>query len=98
NYDKDLLRNEVKKKAQYKIVIHQKSALIFSVVYEDKLVWGDHDRDDAIYLHRIVVNPEFKGHRLFGIVLDWSIKHAQRMNRNFVRMDTWASNANIIKY
>ena len=98
NYDKDLLRSEVKNKTQYKIVINQKTALIFSVVYDDKLVWGEHDKDDSIFLHRIVVNPEFKGLRLFGVVLDWSIKHAQSLNRSFVRMDTWASNGNIIKY
>lgn len=98
NYDKDLLRNEVRNKTQYKIVIDNKITMIFSVVYEDKLVWGDRDKGDAIYLHRIVVNPEFKGHRLFGAVLDWSIKHAANRNVKFVRMDTWGDNANIIKY
>lgn len=98
NYDKDLLRSELKNKDQYKIVINQKTALIFSVVYDDQLVWGSRDQSDAIYLHRIVVNPEFKGHRLFGIVLDWSIRHAESMNRKFIRMDTWASNENIINY
>jgi GNAT superfamily N-acetyltransferase len=98
NYDKDLLRSEMQNKTQYKIVIDNKTSIIFSVVYEDKLVWGKHDKNDAIYLHRIVVNPEFKGQRLFGKVLEWSIEHAKNKNLKFVRMDTWASNPNIIKY
>lgn len=98
NYDKDLLQSEVKDRRQYKIVIHNKTAMIFSVVYDDRLLWGEKEKGDSIYLHRIVVNPEFKGHRLFDAVLQWSIEHALSMNLKFVRMDTWASNPNIIKY
>jgi GNAT superfamily N-acetyltransferase len=98
NYDKDLLRSEVRNRTQYKIVIHHKTALIFSVVYDDGLLWGEREKGDSIYLHRIVVNPEFKGHRLFGTVLDWSIHHAESRDLKFIRMDTWADNENIIKY
>jgi ribosomal protein S18 acetylase RimI-like enzyme len=98
NYNKDLLRNEMQNKTQYKIVIDKKIALVFSVVYNDKLLWNEREKGDSIYLHRIVVNPEFKGHRLFGVVLEWSIRHAENRDLQFVRMDTWASNPNIIKY
>ena len=99
NYDKDLLRSEVQNKTQYKIVINEKTtALIFSVVYDDRLLWGEREKGDSIYLHRIVVNPEFKGHRLFGAALNWSIRHAESKGLKFIRMDTWADNANIIQY
>lgn len=98
NYNKELLRSEVKSKAQYKVVLKQKITMIFSIVYHDKVIWGERDKDDSIYLHRIVVNPEFKGHRLFSAVLDWSIHHAESKGLKYVRMDTWGNNPNIIRY
>ena len=98
NYDTNLLRNEMQNKTQYKIVTGNKTALVFSVVYDDRLLWGEREKGDSIYLHRIVVNPAFKGHRLFGLLLEWSIRHAESRNLKFVRMDTWGDNLNIIKY
>ena len=56
------------------------------------------DDGNAVYLHRIVVNPEFKGQRLFGKVLEWAIDHAKEKDLTAVRMDTWANNPGIIEY
>jgi GNAT superfamily N-acetyltransferase len=53
---------------------------------------------DAIYLHRIVVNPLFKGRRLFGTVLEWATRCAHGQGLSFIRMDTWANNPRIIDY
>jgi ribosomal protein S18 acetylase RimI-like enzyme len=44
------------------------------------------------------VNPEFKGQRLFGEILQWAIAAAKSKGFRFVRMDTWASNKNIVEY
>ena len=54
-----------------------------------RLFGGKWDRGDAIYLHRIVVNPEHKGKKQFKKVLDWAIDDAKAKNLSFVRMDTW---------
>ena len=64
----------------------------------DKIIWRTTDMGDAIYLHRIVVNPAFKGQKLFGLILEWSIKHAKQKGLDFIRMDTWAANPTIINY
>jgi ribosomal protein S18 acetylase RimI-like enzyme len=61
-------------------------------------MWQELDKGNAVYLHRIVVNPAFKGKKLFGVILDWSIAHAKEKGIPFVRMDTWANNPNIIEY
>ena len=53
---------------------------------------------NSIYLHRIVVNPEFKGQRLFGTILDWAIEHSKQKGLSSIRMDTWAANPTIIDY
>lgn len=56
------------------------------------------DQNDAIDLHRIVVNPNFKGQRQFEKVLNWACQFARQNNLKFVRMDTWADNLKIIEY
>jgi GNAT superfamily N-acetyltransferase len=62
------------------------------------LIWRDLDQGNAIYLHRIVVNPEFKGRKLFGTILEWAINHVRKKRLGFIRMDTWAANPTIINY
>ena len=98
NYDRSALRNDMENKNQYKIIIDAETGIVFSVGYTDKLIWRGRDKGDAIYLHRIVVNPSCKGRKLFGAILDWAICHVEQKGFDFIRMDTWAANENIIRY
>ncbi len=98
NYDKGALIRDMEERNQYKLVVDSVLAMAFSVCYSDKIIWNERDRDDALYLHRIVVNPLFKGQRLFGSVLQWAVVTAKGKGLKFVRMDTWASNSNIVEY
>ena len=98
NYDKNAIIRDIADRNQYKVVIDSKTAMIFSVCYTDKVIWRDLDKGDSIYLHRIVVNPEFKGQKLFGTILDWVITHSKQKRLSSIRMDTWAANPTIIDY
>jgi hypothetical protein len=98
NYDKPILVNDVRNKNQYKIVVDDQIAMVYSVCYSDKILWRQKEKGDAIYLHRIVVNPTFKGQRLFGVILEWAIQHAKSKALKFIRMDTWADDRKIISY
>jgi len=98
NYDKNAIVKDITDKNQYKVMVDSKMAIVFSVCYSDKIIWRDLDKGNSIYLHRIVVNPEFKGQKLFGTILDWVIKHSRQKGISSVRMDTWAANPTIIDY
>lgn len=98
NYDKNSIIKDIQEKNQYKVLIDSKIAIIFSVCYSDKIIWRHLDQGDSIYLHRIVVNPEFKGQKLFGKILDWVTEHSKRKGLSSIRMDTWAVNLTIIDY
>ena len=98
DYDKGALIRDIENKNQYKIVIDDKIGIVFSVAYTDKIIWREMEKGDAIYLHRIVVNPVFKGQKLFGVILDWVIQHTKQKGLRFIRMDTWADNPGIIEY
>lgn len=98
NYDKNVIIQDIDNKNQYKVVIQNAMTIVFSVCYSDIVIWRTMDQNDSVYLHRIVVNPESKGKKLFSLVLEWAVRHAKQMNRHTVRMDTWASNSKLIKY
>jgi ribosomal protein S18 acetylase RimI-like enzyme len=96
--DKAGLEKDITGGLQYKIVQDNNILCIFSIQYNDPFIWRDRDCNDAIYLHRIVVNPNFKGQKQFQKVLDWAKDFAQSKGLQYVRMDTWADNYNIIEY
>jgi ribosomal protein S18 acetylase RimI-like enzyme len=98
NYDRNAIVKDIENGNQYKIVIDNQTAIVFSACYTDKIIWRHFDRGDALYLHRIVVNPEFKGQQLFGKTLEWAIRHCEQKKLTSIRMDTWAANSNIIEY
>jgi ribosomal protein S18 acetylase RimI-like enzyme len=98
NYDKNAIVRDIQNKNHYKIIIDTVPAIVFSACYTDKLLWRDRDQQNAIYLHRIVVNPDCKGQQLFGKILEWAIVHARQKELRYIRMDTWAANPTLINY
>lgn len=98
NYDRNAIVKDVEDKNQYKVVVDSKTGIVFSVCYTDKVIWRTLDKGNSIYLHRIVVNPELKGQKLFGKILDWVIEHSKQKGLGSIRMDTWAANPTIIDY
>ena len=97
-YDKGALIKDLENKNQYKVIIDSIIGIVFSVCYADKILWREMEKGDAIYIHRMVVNPKCKGQKLFGVVLDWTIEHAKQKGLSFIRLDTWADNPKIIDY
>lgn len=98
SYDKEFIKSDIQKKLLYKIVKDDQVACIFSVCFNDDLIWREREKGDAFYLHRIVLNQKFKGEKLFKVVLDWAIDFAADRNLAYIRMDTWAENEKIIFY
>ena len=92
------LEKDIENCLQYKILKGNDILCIFSIQYNDPFIWREKDNNDAIYIHRAVVNPNYKGQRQFEKVVDWTIHHAREKNLKYVRMDTWADNSRIIDY
>jgi GNAT superfamily N-acetyltransferase len=96
--DWDALREDIEKQLHYKITVNGQISCIFNVQYSDPLLWGEKENNDAIYLHRIVIDLAFKGQKQFAKVLEWAKQDALQRGLKFVRLDTWADNAKIIDY
>jgi ribosomal protein S18 acetylase RimI-like enzyme len=98
NYDRGAIVRDIDEKNQYKAVNAEGIGIVFSVGYHDEIIWREMDQGESIYLHRIVVNPDFKGQSLFRLIVDWALEHIHQKGLKSVRMDTWAANKNIIEY
>jgi len=97
-YDKQRIIADLESDLLMKVVDGEKIVCIFSVCYEDGLIWREWEQGDAVYLHRIVVNQVYKKEKMFPMILQWAITVAIQRKRRFIRMDTWANNEKLIAY
>lgn len=96
--DEKSLQEEIQNGHQYKIVERNTICFLFSVLKKDPLIWKTKEQNDALYLHRMVTHPDYKGMRYFNHALNWLITFAKKHDRQFLRMDTWADNEQLIRY
>jgi ribosomal protein S18 acetylase RimI-like enzyme len=71
---------------------------VFSVAYDDEAIWGEHERDEHIYLHRIARAATYPGRGLLSAVLAWARAQCRALGRAGLRMDTWASNEALVAF
>lgn len=91
-FDPQTVTQEIAEGRQWKIEIDGQIACIFLVAYSDPAIWGEKDADPAIYLHRIVTNPDFRGQGFVQKIVDWAKEHGRALGKQYLRLDTWADN------
>lgn len=96
-FSKDLITMEIAENRQYKIVVDGNVAGIFAVTFNDPAIWKEQDHD-AIYIHRIVTHPDYRGSSLVNQIVQWAKQCAKENDLKYVRMDTWADNAKLSAY
>ncbi|HQU92618.1 MAG TPA: GNAT family N-acetyltransferase [Pyrinomonadaceae bacterium] len=97
-FDADLVNREIGEGRLWKIVEDAGVGCIYSVAYEDPIIWGSESHVAAMYIHRIVTNPEFRGHGYVAKIVDWAREHAAGKGLRYIRMDTWADNLKLKDY
>lgn len=96
-FSRSLIETEIEENRQFKILANGEVACVFAVTYNDKLIWGDRDKD-SIYIHRIVTRPEFRGYAFVKEIIKWAKEFAPSRGIKFIRMDTWADNEKLLGY
>lgn len=54
--------------------------------------------DNALYIHRMVVDEGARGIELGSALLDWAARRARRAGKSWLRLDAWKSNAALHQY
>ena len=96
--DREVQKQYILDGSHYKVIHEDDIAAIFNVHFQDKTIWRGMDIDTSIYLHGVLINPSFKGQRIFGNILDWTIHFAKQNNKKNIRLDTWYNNPDLVDY
>lgn len=97
-FDKKLIEREIAENRHWKIIIDGEIACIFSIAFSDPLIWKEKNDAPAIYIHRIVTNPDFRGNKFVPKIVDWARVYTKLIGKQFIRMDTWGDNQKLIDY
>lgn len=97
-FDKSFIEKEILEQRQWKIIHDQVIACNWTITFEDKEIWGEKDKGDAIYIHRICTNARLRGNRYIDIIVEWAKKYAKQLDKRFVRLDTLGNNTKLIKH
>jgi ribosomal protein S18 acetylase RimI-like enzyme len=89
---------EIDENLHWKIEEGEQIAAFFSIAFTDSLVWDERDADPAIYLHRIVTNPAFRGRAYVRHITAWAMDYGRAAGKRFVRLDTDKENARLNVY
>ncbi|MBF8455745.1 GNAT family N-acetyltransferase [Kaistella sp. G5-32] len=98
DFDLEFITTEVLENRQFKITIDDKIACIWAMTYNDLAIWEEKENNDAIYIHRIATNPDFRGNNFVQMIADWSKDFAKKEDKKFVRMDTCGQNDRLINH
>jgi ribosomal protein S18 acetylase RimI-like enzyme len=97
-FQRSQVEKEIAEKRQWKIVIDNEIACVFVTGFQDPFIWKEKDKDPAIYLHRIAINPKFRGQHFVGHIVAWAKQYAIEHHKFFIRMDTGAGNDKLNNY
>lgn len=96
--DREVQRKYIKAGIHYKVLINNEIAAVFNVHFQDKKIWRDMDKNNSVYLHGVLTNPNHKGKRIFGDIIKWVSSYGEKHHKNTIRLDTWFNNPVLINY
>jgi hypothetical protein len=97
-FEKSFIEKVIREKRQWKIRIGNILVCNWAITFEDREIWGQKDKNDAVYIHRICNNPAYRGNRYIDTIVEWSRKYATQTGKQFVRLDTLGNNTKLIEH
>lgn len=97
-FERSLIETEISENRQWQVLIDGEPACIFAVTYQDPEIWGEKSEEPAIYLHRIVTDPSFRGQNFVKHIADWAKEFCRKNDKKYIRMDTWGDNQSLIDH
>lgn len=96
--DEVQLIGEIGETLHWKIMEGDQLAAFFAIAFSDELVWDERDADPAVYLHRIVTNPAFRGRGYVNPITAWAEEYGRERGKQLVRLDTDVDNLKLNDY
>lgn len=97
-FERSLVEREIKELHQWKLTEQDAIACVWATTFTDPLIWEERNEDPSVYIHRIAVNPSFRGKNLVMQMIDWAKTYALANNKKKLRLDTVGENKGLIKH
>lgn len=94
-FDVALVEQEISENRHYVITEDGAIACTFVLAFDDELIWKEANKDKAVYVHRISVNPSFRGKGYVKIIINWLKQNAVDFDIDYIRLDTESGNERI---
>ena len=98
DFDREMVVNEIAENRQFKLIVNNEVVCIWAITFSDKQIWEGSNTDSAIYIHRIAVNPNFRGNNYIATIINWAKEYALKKEIQFIRLDTLGENKNLITH
>ena len=98
HFEKTFIEKEIEEQRQFKLTIDDVIACNWAITFSDKEIWGEKDKNDSIYIHRIATNPNQRGNRYIDAIVEWAKQYAKQKGKQFIRLDTLGNNTSLIRY
>ncbi|MEZ7856358.1 MAG: GNAT family N-acetyltransferase [Polaribacter sp.] len=98
DFNREMVRNEIAENRQFKLLVNNEVVCIWAITFSDEQIWEDSNTDSAIYIHRIAVNPNFRGNNYIATITNWAKEYALKKEIQFIRLDTLGENKNLITH
>lgn len=98
DFNSAMVEVEIAENRQFKLLINTEIACIWAITFSDVQIWENSQEDSALYIHRIAVNPNFRGNNYIDKIIDWAKEFALKEKIQFIRLDTLGENLGLIKH
>lgn len=97
-FERSFIEKEIQEQRQWKLLIGDTIACNWAITFNDKEIWGEKDKNDSIFIHRIATNPFMRGNRYVDRIVDWAKGYAKEKGKSFIRLDTLGNNTKLIEH
>lgn len=97
-FERAMVEKEINEKRHFKIVDEGILSCTFLIAFSNPNIWRDSGIDNAIYLHRIATNANFRGRSYVNKIVDWSVAYGKRLKKSAIRLDTHSGNTKLNNY
>jgi ribosomal protein S18 acetylase RimI-like enzyme len=98
DFNKEMVAIEIAENRQFKLLVNNEVVCIWAITFSDAQIWEDRNKDNALYIHRIAVNPNFRGNNYIDTIVNWAKEYALKKDIQFIRLDTLGENTKLIAH
>jgi len=97
-FERSFIEKEIQEQRQWKLIIGNIIACNWAITFNDREIWGEKDKNDSIFIHRIATNPVMRGNHYINRIVEWAKEYARQKGKKFIRLDTLGNNTKLIEH